>query len=299
MSIVEVVEVTDPFCSWAWGMEARKRRLRWRFPDRFDWRIVTGQVLGDQRARYGEKYDPIAYAPRTSTYWSVVTEHTGMPYPKRLQYQASTSRPACIAIKAAGFQGDEIAERVARRLREANFVFGIPADSAFTIERAVRGIAGLDVARLMDDVASPAAVAAFEADWEETRNPNDYVRNLRDDYMGNGSMKTDADRERYAFPTFLFRGPGGEHTVPGWQPYEALEAAMEAALAGSASEPRPDPTPGEALEAFPLLCPPELASLCGPGAVPPADVVEYDWGDGVVWMTEAEAAAWAAAPVPL
>ena len=29
--------------------------------------------------------------------------------------------------------------------------------------------------------------------------------------------------------------------------------------------------------------------LCGPEAQPPPDVVTYDWGDGVVWMTRPEA----------
>jgi predicted DsbA family dithiol-disulfide isomerase len=32
---VEVVEYTDVMCSWAWGSEAKLRRLRWRYEDRY------------------------------------------------------------------------------------------------------------------------------------------------------------------------------------------------------------------------------------------------------------------------
>jgi len=31
---LEVVEYTDPWCSWAWGTEPKLRRLRWRWGDR-------------------------------------------------------------------------------------------------------------------------------------------------------------------------------------------------------------------------------------------------------------------------
>jgi hypothetical protein len=35
----------------------------------------------------------------------------------------------------------------------------------------------------------------------------------------------------------------------------------------------------------------ELAFLCGEDAKPPADVVTYDWGDGVVYFSAADARA--------
>ena len=35
----------------------------------------------------------------------------------------------------------------------------------------------------------------------------------------------------------------------------------------------------------------ELNFLCGEGARPPSGVVTHDWGDGVVYYTEAEAKA--------
>src|SRR5436189_10931 len=112
--IVEVVEFTDPRCSWAWGTEPKHRRLRWRYGDRF---------------------------------------HT--------------------------------------------------------------------------DFDSDVVHKAFAADREETRRPNEYVLTLQETHEGKGNAKPDGDGWRYVFPTLLFRGLGGEHTVPGWQPWDAYVDAME------------------------------------------------------------------------
>ena len=43
--VVEVVEYSDPWCSWAWGTEPKLRRLRWRYGDRLEWRTVMGDLV--------------------------------------------------------------------------------------------------------------------------------------------------------------------------------------------------------------------------------------------------------------
>ena len=57
------------------------------------------------------------------------------------------------------------------------------------------------------------------------------------------------------------------------------------------SGPRPDPTPAEAFARWGVLTAQELAFLCGETAKPPADAVAYDWGDGLVWFSAADARA--------
>ena len=110
------------------------------------------------------------------------------------------------------------------------------------------------------------------------------MRNLQGDWPGIGNLKQTDGRERYAFPTLLFRGPGGEHTGPGWCPFSAYLEAMEKAVPGSTVVPRPDPTPNEAFERWPLLTATELDTLCGPHAAPPSGAKTYDWGNGVVYL---------------
>ena len=297
MTPVEVVEFTDPGCSWAWGTEPKLRRLRRRFEDRLSWRRVLGGLIGDMN-NYVENFDPVRGAKSQIRYWKTVYEHTGMTYPVRLEWMYTSTEPAGKAVKAAELQSeggtsrhpaDEVAGRVLRRLRESIFVYGRPADTTDRILEAVSGVAGLDVERFARDLTSEVVEKAFREDWEETRRPNEYVMTLEGDYPGIGRAKNTEGHWRFVFPTLVFRGPAGEATVPGWCPYESCEEAMESVVPGSTRNPRPDPTTGEVFSTWPTATAKELEILCGPGSEPPPGVVKYDWGEGSFFLTPEEA----------
>lgn len=289
---VEVIEFTDPACSWAWGSEPKFRLLRWSFEDRLAWRRVIGGLVPDRRATDPD-FDAVAAAPRTTDYWAKVTAETHMPYPAQLRHAPTSSIVACHAVKAAERQGERLAARLLRRLREACFVFCEPADTLERVMAVARGVPGLDVERMAGDVASTEVQASYRADWEETRNPNDYVRTLQEDQPGAGMAKHQDGRWRYVFPTLIFRGPDGERTVPGWKPYERYLEAMEAVLPGSTAGPRARPSVRAAFDEWPLLADTELAILRGAGTEPDrADGIDFERGGGRVWMTPEEAASW-------
>lgn len=225
--------------------------------------------------------DPIGAAPRTANYWANVSVETRMPYPAQLQYAPASSIGACIAVKAAERQADHLAGRMLRRLREACFVFCEPADTVERVLAIGRGVEGLDVHRLARDVESAEVRADYQADWEETRRPNGYVRTLSEDQPGAGMAKHQDGRWRYVFPTLIFRGPRGECTVPGWKPYERYLEAMEAVAPGSTSAPPPRPTAASAFERWPLLAETELSILCcDDGAPLPPGTIPFDRGGG-------------------
>ena len=262
MTNVEVVEYTDPWCSWAWGTEPKLRRLRWRYGDRLEWRTVVGDLVAD-RAIARPDFDATKAAPKTASYWQKVHDHTGMPWPADLRRAPQLSAIADRAVKAAERQGAQAAAALLRALRESCFVHCEPADTLPRVLALAETVDGVDAVRLRADFDTDEVVAAFTSDREETRRPNDYVLHLQETHEGKGNAKPDGDGWRYAFPTILFRGPGGEQTVPGWQPWEAYVAAMEAAEPGSSADPRPDPTLDEALAAWPTLTEFERAFLCG------------------------------------
>jgi len=145
---IEVVEYTDPGCSWAWGSEPKLRLLRWRFGDRLRWRRVLGGLIGDMR-NYLDGFDAVQAAPGFSRYWAHVAATTGMPYPAGLSWMYRSTEPACLAAKAAELQGADVAERVLRRLREATFVFGEPPDTPERIRTALRGVPALDLGTML------------------------------------------------------------------------------------------------------------------------------------------------------
>jgi predicted DsbA family dithiol-disulfide isomerase len=261
MATVEVVEYTDPWCSWAWGTEPKLRLLRWRFGDRLSWRTVMGDLVPDLRIERSD-FDPVRAAPRRAEYWREVHQHTGMPWPEHLRWVPMRSEVAGRAFKAAQQQGDEPARRLLRALRESCFVDCEPADDRARVLALAARVPGLDGERLATDLDSAAVDTAWRADRDETRRPNAHVLNLNETHVGKGNAKPEGDGWRYVFPTLLFRGPGGEHTVPGWQPWERYVDAMEAAVPGSTADPRPDPSSDEAIAEFGRLTDRELEFLC-------------------------------------
>jgi protein-disulfide isomerase-like protein with CxxC motif len=287
---VLVTEYTDAVCSTAWGAEPLLRRLDWRHGHHLTWRKVMGGLVGNAAAGK-EGWDRISAAEPMQAYWKRVWRLTGMPYPHPMRLMLQSTDPLGAAVKAAEWQGQAVAERVLRRFREQIFVFGLGPQTPEEFAAATHGVEGLDQTRWRLDQARPEVAAAYRADWEETRRPNDYVRNLKHDGPMNGELKHSEGHDRYALPTVIFTGPGGEHTVAGWVPYEDYAAGLEAALPGSTADPRPDPTPEEAFARWGMLTARELEFLCGEGAEPPAGTVTYDWGDGVVYFTAADARA--------
>lgn len=290
MPKVEVVEYTDAVCSTAWGAEPLLRRLDWRHGHSLTWRKVMGGLVGDA-ATGKDSWDRVSAAEPMRDYWKRVWKLTGMPYPNPMHLMLQSTDPLGAAVKAAELQGPDVAERVLRRFREQIFIFGLGPQTPDEFAAATEGVPGLDQARWRADQVLPEVAAAYRADWTETRDPNDFVRNLKHDSPMNGELKHSEGHDRYALPTLIFRGPGGEHTAAGWVSYDEYEAALEAAMPGATADPRPDPTPEQALARWGVLTGQELAFLCGEDAPPPADAVAYDWGDGMVWFSPAEAKA--------
>ncbi|MGW2058610.1 DsbA family oxidoreductase [Streptomyces sp. NPDC001840] len=283
--LVRITEYTDPACPWAWGSEPVFRSLRQTLGARAQWRQVFG-ILFDEDDDPAP--DPDAEARWYERFIHEVTAHTDAPYPHRLRWLTRTSWPASLAATAAGSQGPGIAERVLRRLRESTFVHGAPADTPAGIRDAVRDIPGLDIDRLLHELADPLTRKAVRADWAETRAPVPEVLGLDGPGPHPGRAKEIGDHRRYALPTLLFDGPGGQACVPGWRPLETyLEAARTAAAAPLPRTPV-HRSPREALERWRSLTGPELALLTGESE-PPPEAVRIDTGHGPLWLHPGEA----------
>ncbi len=286
---VDVVEFTDPLCSVAWGAEPIFRLFRWRYGHVCNWRTVMGGLAGDLSIGTPEWTRESAALPMEK-YWRRVTKITGQPYPKPMHLMLRSTDPAGRAVKAAALQGVDVELRTLRRIRESIFLFGHGPQTADEFLDTFAGVPGFDRDQWSSDFTSTAVAESYREDWAEARTPNDYVRAYQSDEPMAGVMRHSEGHDRYDFPTVLFRGPTGEHTVPGWMPFEAYVAALEAASPGATSTPRPDPTVDEAFAAYGVLTTKELEVLCGATAIPPDDVITYNWGDGEAFFTVAEAA---------
>jgi len=293
---VEIIEYTDPLCSIAWGTEPFKRNLQWRFGEKLNWRpVMAGLCQDNSTVKMFQPWDGFKAGQQYLKVWKRVTGITGMPYPEDLRYMAVTTDPPCLLVKAAELQGADMADKVLRRFRESVFFYGTPVDSVDQAAVALEGIPGLDIDCLLSDAKSEDVIAAYLADWEETRKPNDYVRGLSEtetDHLKGGMMFSEG-HERYNLPTFIFKGPAGEQTVPGYRPYAEYEEALEAVAPGITKQAQDAPTPEQAIEKWSTMTSKEIEVVCGSAAENPSNAKRFEGGGAHIWLSESEADYWA------
>ncbi|MEM8902846.1 MAG: DsbA family protein [Actinomycetota bacterium] len=292
MRAVSITEFTDPGSVWAWGSEPKLRLLEWRYGDQVEWRRVMGGMAEDEQSHplaTGARLDPANDAPAAVEVWRSVHGVTGMPFPSELRTVFASTRLACLAVKAAQVQGDDVGARVLRRLREWTFVVGERFDTTVAVVAAISGVPGLDVDDYVAALSDPQTMIAYQEDWEATRRPNAQARQVEDDHPGHGRVRADGNRFRYAFPTLVLEGPGGVETVAGWKPIEDYVAALGRAAGGEVLTARPDPTTDEVIARWGTAADVELAVLAGSRGSDPSDVVAHEWGGGVFFLTRAEA----------
>lgn len=287
--VVEVVEYTDPGCVWSWGSEPQLRLLRRTFGDALRWRRVLG-VQVDRLALTHPTRDAVRDAEAFRGDWLDVAAHTDAPVPAGLDRMHRSTRPASHAVRAAERQATpehgDLADRVLRRLREAVFVQGRPADTPDRLADALAGVEGLDVARLLRDLDDPQVVASVQADWEETRNPHAAVIGRTGPGPNPGAAKPDGERLRYGFPTLILRGPAGEQVVSGWNDAATLVRAVEAVGGPSADAPAAL-DPDDALARYRTLTTADLRLTTG--GREPQDAVRIETATTPLWVHPDEA----------
>ncbi|MFD0311735.1 DsbA family protein [Streptomyces sp. NPDC127119] len=283
---VEVVEYTDPLCPWAWGSEPVFRKLRVALAGRVRWWRAYA-ILFDHDD--DPPPDPAAETAWYARYVEEISSHSRAPRPVRLSRMPADSWPSSLVAKAAVLQGEEVAERVLRRLRESVFVLGEPADTPDLALAAVRGVPDLDVRRLAVDAASGAVLEQVRADRLEARRPVAEVLTAQGGSPHPGAAKeTDEGGHRYALPTLLVRTADEYRVVPGWRPFEEYAAAVEELSPGLSADPAPL-APAHALERYRSLTDPER-SLLTEGHWPPPGAVRVDTAGGPLWLHPDEAA---------
>jgi hypothetical protein len=250
-------------------------------------------VFGVQIDALAERFpgaDPVGSADEFRSAWLEVAGHTGAPVTERLEWMHGSTRPATRAAKAAELQGGAVADAVLRRLREAVFVVGRPADTPARIAAAVYGVPGLDLHRLLDDAGSEAIEVAVAADWEEARRPREEVIGLDAPGPAPGAAVADGDRLRYGFPTLIVRGPEGDRVVPGWREPSVYVAAVEAVAPELIGAGTPLLSPSEALARYRSLDERDLA-LLSISTAPPLEAVRVETATTPLWLHPDEVAA--------
>jgi len=160
-SSVEIVHFADPWCWWSWGLEPVLQRLREVYGDAL---TVTYRMAGEfhDLAAWMHEYGVDA----TTTVDWIRESIAVMGNPVRPDYYArsgvKSTFPACLAVKAAQLQSEELAAKYFRRLMEAYMLECRPASHGELANLAAE--VGLDGNRIRRDMESPPVREAFDED---------------------------------------------------------------------------------------------------------------------------------------
>jgi len=231
--IIEIIEFTDPVCTWCWGSEPVLRKLETRFGEQVKISYIMGGLVKDITSFY-DSYNDIGGDPERSNknvakHWVDASERHGMPVKsegfKLFSREHPSTYPQNIAYKAAQMQDQALANRFLRRIREASAAEARQTNKTEVLLELASEV-GLDIARFLDDFNKGTAQRAFEQD-----------------------LATTAKYGARGFPSFLVKYGEKEMVIRGYKRYEDFKALI-GHLTGGEIQERPFSANEESIMAF-------------------------------------------------
>jgi protein-disulfide isomerase-like protein with CxxC motif len=233
---------SDPGCPWAYSSRPAIARLRWRFGDQLDWRLV---LIGLSES--AERYEAMGFTPgRMAAGWRNFEQRFGMPFGSGVvkPRMAPTSR-ACRAIVAAREESPELGYAALRALQLMQFTTTDVLDDDAALRRALEAVDGLDAAAVVGRIEDPEIVAIYEADKARARSADGRPTHVQ-------NRHSDADGPvRYTAPSVIFETGERWLEVGGFQPFESYDTALANLDPGLERRPAPERA-ADAVLAYPI-----------------------------------------------
>jgi protein-disulfide isomerase-like protein with CxxC motif len=243
---------SDPACPWAYSSRPAIARVRWRFGDQLDWRLV---MIGLSETT--DRYEQAGYTPaRMASGHRKFEQRFGMPFGSGVKSRLAPSSRACRAVIAAREESMELGYAALRAIQLMQFTTPGLLDDDAHLREALEEVDGLDAAAVVTRIDDPAIVAIYEEDKARTRSAEG-----RPTHVQNRHSSSDGP-VRYTAPSIIFDMPDGRwHEVGGFQPFESYDNAL--ANLDPTLERRPTPErAADAVLAYPIgLTTAEVASI--------------------------------------
>lgn len=243
---------TDPGCPWAYSSRPAIARLRWRFGDRIDCRLVL-IGLSEDASRYEER----GYTPgRLATGHRKFQQRFRMPFGTGVKPRMAGTSPACRAIVAAREVDPALGYAALRALQLMQFTTPGLLDDPDDLRAALTTVPGLDAEATVARIESPEVRAAYDADRARSRAATGTPTHVQ------GRHAESDGPVRYTAPSVVFEQPDGRSLeVGGFQPFESYDTAL-ANLDASLERRQPPAEAAEAVLAIPIgLTTAEVASI--------------------------------------
>ncbi len=219
-TFIEIIEFTDPACTWCWGSEPVLRKLEYSFDHNLKISYSMGGLVKDAKTFMDQKNniggDLKQFNQQVAKHWLEASERHSMPVQTddfELFTESDRSTfPMNIAYKAAQFQGEEIANRFLRRMREAIAAEARQANRTEVLIELANDV-GLDISLFVTSLNNGSAEQAFKSDR---------------DRMNQYSIR--------GFPGYLVKNnEGNEVLMQGYQSYEDFIAVINSLSENSVS----------------------------------------------------------------
>jgi protein-disulfide isomerase-like protein with CxxC motif len=255
---------SDPACPWAYSSRPAIARVRWRFGDQLDWRLV---MIGLSETT--DRYAQAGYTPaRMATGHRKFEQRFGMPFGSGVKSRLAPSTRACRAVVAAREESMELGYAALRAIQLMQFTTPGLLDDDDDLRGALEGVDGLDAAAIVARIDDPEIVAIYEEDKTRTRSAEG-----RPTHVQNRHSSSDGP-VRYTAPSLIFDMPDGRWLeVGGFQPFESYDNALANLDPKLERRPAPDRA-ADAVLAYPIgLTTAEVASI-----MRPSDLEDPDQG---------------------
>lgn len=254
---------TDPGCPWAYSSRPAIARLRWRFGEQIDWRLV---MIGLSES--ADRYEELGFTPgRFAAGHRSFQRRFGMPFGSGAKSRIAPTSRACRAVVAAREPDPEQGYAALRALQLMQFATAGLLDDDEDLRAALATVPGLDADAVVARIDHPDVIAAYEADRARSRSAEG-----RPTHVQNRHSASDGP-VRYTAPSVIFEHAGGASLeVGGFQPFESYDTAL-ANLDPSLERREPPAEAAEAVLAFPIgLTTAEVASIMRPSDLDDADL---------------------------
>lgn len=229
---LEIIEFTDPVCTWCFGSEPILRKLQARYKDQIRIRFVMGGLVEDIH-QFLDEYnhiggDPILSNQAIVSHWSEASLRHGMPVRTEgfalFDEDYPSTYPQNIAFKAAQMENEVLAHRFLRRMREATAAEAKKTSRMEVLTELVSEV-GLDVPLWLQRMEDGSALKAFQEDQK-----------IMHQYGVTG------------FPSFLIRYGKKELLLRGYQKYATFQSIIKMLAGGHVHEIGLGKTPEDVLD---------------------------------------------------
>ena len=216
-AVVRATLFTDPGCPWAWSARPALARLKWRFGDQIDWRLV---LIG--LSENTDRYVARGYTPaRQATGWATFKRRFGMPFALLVKPRLAPTTRACRAIIAARENDPALGEQALLALQLLQFTTAGLLDEDDDLRTALNRVEGLDADAVIASIDDPEIVTLYEADRALARSAEGTPVHVQDRHS------TSDGPVRYTAPSVIFEHrDGGRADVGGFQPFESYDNAL-------------------------------------------------------------------------